>query len=162
METDDTTQGILYYVQHLAVLIGRQSDQILQEQLGIGLSQFRILQTLQANTAIQQKQVASLLGLTEASVSRQAKIMLTKGMIFAKVNPQNRREHLLVISPKGERLLAAGVQIVSQYHYPTMDKLKAKDRNAFLERLMQLHAEMCQVDGLEGVLHVGKSRQGVV
>ena len=161
MKTDDTTQGILYYVQHLAVLISKQSDQILQEQLGIGMSQFRILQTLQTNVAIQQKQVASILGLTEASVSRQTKIMLIKGMIYTEVNPQNRREHLMAISPKGERLLEAGAQIISQYHYPTMDKLKAKDKNAFLERLMQLHAEMCQVDGLEGMLHVGKSRQGV-
>jgi len=137
------------------VLIGRQSDQVLQEQLGIGLSQFRILQTLQTNPSVQQKQIASLLGQTEASISRQVKLMQAKGMITIQVNSQNRREHLTVLLPKGERLLEVGAQLISQYHEPALAGLKPKEREALLSLLVRVHADMCTVDGLEGLLHVG-------
>jgi DNA-binding MarR family transcriptional regulator len=149
----DDAQAISYYLQHLAVLIGRQSDQVLQEQLGIGMSQFRILQAVQANPSVQQKQVASLLGQTEASVSRQVKLMMTRGMISAEANPQNRREHITVILPKGERLLEAGVQVLANYHGPAFQSLSGRQQAKLVELLSELHATMCTVDGIEGLLH---------
>ena len=158
---DEKTQAILYYVQHLAVLVGRQSDQILQEQLGIGMSQFRILQTLQANPNIQQKQAASLLGQTEASISRQVKLMLVKGMVEAKINPRNRREHLIAITMKGERLLDAGTKVVVHFHQPMFDTLRSKEQDTLLKLLSHTHNELCSVDGLEGVLHTASTSDHV-
>jgi DNA-binding MarR family transcriptional regulator len=140
------SEAISYYLQHLAVLLGRQSDQVLQEQLGIGISQYRILQALQTNPSVQQKQLASLLGQTEASVSRQIKLMQGRGMLEAQVNPQNRREHLTTLQPKGERLLAAGAQVLVQYHEPGFVGLNQKEQAKLSELLEQLHAGMCSAD----------------
>jgi DNA-binding MarR family transcriptional regulator len=153
-------QTISYYLQHMAVLLARQSDQVLQEQLGIGMSQFRILQTLQANPSIQQKQIASLLGQTEASISRQVKLMQARGMIVAEANPQNRREHLTVLLPKGERLLEAGAQVLEQYHEPAFAGLSRKDQAKLAELLSRLHAGICTADGVEGLLHFS-SQDGI-
>jgi DNA-binding MarR family transcriptional regulator len=161
MNTDDTARAVLYYIQHLAVLVGRQSDQILQEQLGLGLSQFRILQTLQTNPYVQQKQIASLLGQTEPSISRQVKLMQERGLIVSKTNAQNKREHLAVITAKGERLLRAGTQIITEYHEPDLQTLKSKEQSVLLDLLIRMHAEMCKVDGIEGMFHVGEEKIGV-
>jgi DNA-binding MarR family transcriptional regulator len=150
----DPAQAITYYIQHLAVLTGRQSDQILQEQLGIGMSQYRILEVLQTNPSVQQKQIASLLGQTEASISRQVKIMQDKSMISAQANPQNRREHLTTLLPKGERLLEVGTEVLAQYHRPAIDSLSGKEQVNLLKHLSQLHTSLCTVDGIEGLMHV--------
>lgn len=147
-------RAIVYYIQHLAVLINRQSDQVLQEQLGIGLSQFRILQVVSTNPSIQQKQIASLLGQTEASISRQIKLMLGRGLIAIEPGPQDRREHLTVLLPKGERLLEAGTRVVAQYHEPALASLKPKEQDALLRLLAELHRVMCTVDGIEGLVHI--------
>lgn len=138
----EPTQAILYYIQHLAVLLHRQSDQVLQEQLGIGVSQYRILQVLQNSPSIQQKQIANLLGQTEASISRQVKLMQQRAMLVAQVNPQNRREHLTTLLPKGERLLAAGAQVLLHYHKPSLDSLSSKDQAALAKLLAQLHQSL--------------------
>lgn len=135
----EPTQAILHYIQHLAVLLHRQSDQVLQEQLGIGVSQYRILQVLQNNPSIQQKQIANLLGQTEASISRQVKLMQQRAMLVAQVNPQNRREHLTTLLPKGERLLEAGAQVLLHYHKPSLDSLSGKEQVALAKLLTQLY-----------------------
>jgi DNA-binding MarR family transcriptional regulator len=151
----EPSQAILYYLQHLSVLTHRQSDQVLQEQLGIGTSQYRILQVLQANPAVQQKQIANLLGQTEASISRQVKLMQEKGLIVAKVNPENKREHLTQLLPKGERLLEVGTQVLLQYHQPSFENLSHKDQVILIKLLAQVHNSICVVDGIEGLMHVG-------
>ena len=151
----DPSQAILYYLQHLSVLTSRQSDQVLQEQLGIGMSQYRILQVLQGNPSVQQKQIASLLGQTEASISRQVKLMQDRSMIVAEANPQNKREHLTTLLPKGERLLEVGTQVLLQYHRPGIESLSSKDQATLVKLLAQLHNAVCAVDGIEGLLHLG-------
>jgi DNA-binding MarR family transcriptional regulator len=149
------TLAILHYLQHLAILTGRQSDQVLQEQLGIGMSQYRILKVLQSNPSVQQKHIASLLGQTEASISRQVKLMQSKAMLVAKINPQNRRQHLTKLLPKGERLLEASVKVLEQYHKPIVDKLNGRDQAQLVKLLNQFHQQLCNVDEVEGVSHLG-------
>jgi len=51
------TNNLTYLVQHLAAVMGKQADQVLQEQLGIGISQFRILMVLEWNPRVQQRTI---------------------------------------------------------------------------------------------------------
>jgi DNA-binding MarR family transcriptional regulator len=64
------TNNIGYLMQRLSFLLARQSDQVLQEQLGIGFSQFKILMALGWDPSCQQRHIADKLGQTEASVAR--------------------------------------------------------------------------------------------
>ena len=83
-----------YLVQHVASTMHRQSDQVLSERLGIGMSQFKILRILQQQLGIQQRVLADRLGQTEAGVSRQIKLLVGKDLLLVEVNPESRREHL--------------------------------------------------------------------
>ncbi|HXR49776.1 MAG TPA: winged helix-turn-helix domain-containing protein [Verrucomicrobiae bacterium] len=64
------TYDLMQLLDHVAATVAKQSDQVLQEQLGIGLSQFKILQVLQAEPRTPQREIARSLAQTEASISR--------------------------------------------------------------------------------------------
>src|SRR5487761_1124155 len=95
------SNNINYLLLHLAAVIGKQSDQVLQEQLGIGLSQYKILLVLEWNPRIQQKSISDSLGQTEASISRQIKLLKKKGLLTTKADPANKRKHVSLPTPKG-------------------------------------------------------------
>src|SRR5882762_5560619 len=108
----DTTAKLSYLLQHLAAVMGRQSEQILQEQLGIGLSQFKILMVLEWNPRVQQRTIADSLGQTEASISRQVKLLKTKGLLVTRQDPQNRRKHITMPTTLGMQITEAASNIM--------------------------------------------------
>jgi len=63
--------NIGYLLNHLAFVLSRQSDQVLQEQLGIGFSQFKILMVLKWNPSLQQRQIAEWLHKLERTARAQ-------------------------------------------------------------------------------------------
>ncbi len=139
-------EALDFFIQHVATLLGRQSDQVLQEQLGIGLSQYKILRILQDNSQVQQRQIADLLGQTEASISRQIKLLTGKQMINSQANPVNRREHLTTLTPRGTRILEAANTVLEQYHAATLNTLSTKEQATLLKLLGTLHRPMCALD----------------
>jgi len=135
--------NIGYLINHLAFVLGRQSDQVLQERLGLGFSQFKILKILQHATNIQQKQIAEKLGQTEASISRQMKLLVEAGLLQVTVNPANRREHITRLTSKGERIADEAISVLGVYHAPVFEGLNEKQQAALLESLGVLHEATC-------------------
>lgn len=133
-----------YILQHTAFIMHRQSDQVLQERLGIGMSQFRLLLMLEKYPGVQQKVLADRLGQTEASISRQTKLLCDKGMLMTQVNPKNRREHIALPTPKGIKLLVAAREVLASYHNPILDKLSEKQQEQLIGTMRQLHEEICR------------------
>jgi DNA-binding MarR family transcriptional regulator len=132
-----------YLLQHISSLLAKQTDQVLQEQLGIGFSQFKILRTLQTSPKVKQQQIASNLGQTEASISRQVKLMMQMGLLESRRNPKNGREHLTVATAKGERVSDAAVEVLGKYYAPTFEKLGTKRSEQLLTSLTELHDLLC-------------------
>src|SRR6185369_7355110 len=124
-----------YLLQHTATILMRQSDQVLQERLGIGMSQVRILMMLQKNPNVQQRKLAECLGQTEASISRQIKLLCEKGLLAIRINPKSRRAHITVSTVKGEKMTQAALDVLTQYHSPMFDLLNDKQRQQLIETL---------------------------
>lgn len=137
------TNNIGYLLNHLAFVLGRQSDQVLQERLGIGFSQFKIMMVLRWDPSIQQKQIADRLGQTEASISRQIKLLHDQGLLHTKISPKNKREHITTLTLKGERLTDEAVRALNDYHSPVFARLSEKDQQKLIELLSQMHQEAC-------------------
>lgn len=137
------TDNIGYLLHHLAFVLDRQSDQVLQEQLGIGFSQFKILMVLKWNPSVQQKLVADNLGQTEASVSRQIKLLKSKGLLARKPSSKNKREHITALTAKGEHLTEAALEILNKYHLPIFTRLSEKQRTEILDSLAIMHDAAC-------------------
>lgn len=138
------SNNIGYLLQHLAFTMSRQNDQILQERLGIGFSQFKILMVLERNPHIQQRQIAERLGQTEASISRQIKLMIDKGLLQSTISPRNRREHITTPTSKGIRLAEEAVVALNSYHSPMFERFSEKQRDQLLEVLKSMHESVCQ------------------
>lgn len=138
------TNNLSYLIQHLSAVMGRQSDQVLQEQLGIGLSQFKILMVLEWNPRVQQRAIADSLGQTEASISRQIKLLKAKKLLLSKPDLQNRRRHLTVPTPLGMQVTEAAGDILRRSLTPEFTHLGDDQLMQLATGLQQLHRQVCR------------------
>lgn len=138
------TNNIGYLLNHLAFVLSRQSDQTLQERLAIGFSQFKIMMVLQWDPHIRQRQIADRLGQTEASISRQIKLLHEEGLLSTQISPKNRREHITTLTAKGQRLTEKARNVLNDYHSPVFNSLSAKDQQKLIELLSRMHQKVCQ------------------
>jgi DNA-binding MarR family transcriptional regulator len=135
--------NIGFLLNHLAFVLGRQNDQILQEQLGLGISQFKLMMVLQVKPHIKQKQIADALGQTEASISRQIKLLQQKGLLQSVVSPNNRRQHLTTLTPKGLRFTEEARSILKASHQTMFGQLSSKQQEQLAETLKALLGNAC-------------------
>lgn len=138
------TNNLSYLVQHLSSVIGKQSDQVLQEQLGIGLSQYRILMVLEWNPRVQQKVVAENLGQTEASVSRQIKVLTAKGLLVSRPDAKNKRKHITLPTPLGAQITEAATAILRRSLGPDFASMGEDQLLQLVASLQKLHAIVCR------------------
>ncbi|HUC89662.1 MAG TPA: MarR family winged helix-turn-helix transcriptional regulator [Patescibacteria group bacterium] len=135
--------AVSYLFLHTATILMRQSDQALQERLGIGMSQYKLLMMLQHSPNVQQRKLAECLGQTEASISRQIKLLCEKGLLTTRVNPKSRREHITVLTAKGAKMTIAALDVLKQYNDPLLAVLSGKEQQVLTESLHKLHSSIC-------------------
>lgn len=135
-----------YLLHHLALTLDRQSDIYLQGHLDVGFSQFKILMALKNHPGIQQKDIAKRLGQTEASVSRQIKMLQEVGYISFEHGQQDRRKHITKLTPKGEKLIDKCLSALNRYHQPVFDQLSPGESQQLYDSLKQLHDRACRQD----------------
>lgn len=140
------SDNVGYLLQHLSASLARQSDQILQEQLGIGYSQFKLMMVLQQNPSVQQRHIAETLGQTEASISRQIKLMHDRSLLQTTISPHNRREHITTLTAKGQRLSEEALNVLNRYQAPIFAELSDKQQKLLAEILATMHHQICQGD----------------
>lgn len=136
-------QNTSYLFGHIASVLHRQADQTLQERLGLGLSQYKILYMLQAYPGVAQKKLADYVGQTEASVSRQVKLLQEKGFVVSRVDAAERRKHLAALTGKGIKITHAANEIIDQFHEPLFGSLSSKEQAQLGTLLAKLHTQSC-------------------
>jgi DNA-binding MarR family transcriptional regulator len=140
-----TAETLGYLLYHISSVMYRQSDQALQERLGIGMSQFKLLVILRQQPNIQQRTLADQLGQTEASISRQVKLLRGKGMLVIQVNPKNRREHITTLTAKGIKLEEAAREVLKEYYDPVLGHLSSRQQQQLQETFIAIHELICPV-----------------
>ena len=133
-----------YLLQHIALAMARQNDQVLQDHLNIGFSQFKILMVLQSNPYIQQRDIAEALGQTEASISRQIKLMQNQDLLRSTTQPTNRRRHITTLTSKGLRLAEAATRALNNFHAPVFAQLEPSQQRQLQDILYRMHERVCQ------------------
>lgn len=143
----DYKDNLGYLLHHLGFVMDRQSDRLLQERLDMGFSQFKILLALKWSAGIQQKQIAERLGQTEASVSRQVKMLKDIGYVNVTRSDKNKREHITTLTTKGVSAVDKAIRALNDYHAPIFDRFSASEQETLKRLLQMLHAEMLARDG---------------
>src|SRR6185369_4504454 len=113
---------------------------------------FKIMMALRWNPSIQQRQIADSLGQTEASISRQIKLLHDKGLLSTRISAENKREHITTLTQKGENLTEKSMQILNNYHAPTFASLSPKQQQTLIEILNTMHDKVC-IDKKGGFNH---------
>jgi DNA-binding MarR family transcriptional regulator len=145
-EISESAGSTMYLLQHIGTILERQFDQALLEQLGIGTSQYRILLSLEAHPDSSQKRLATNLGQTEASISRQIKVLQSKLLISTQVHPKSKRERVTNLSPKGATVITAAKKLYAQTATNLLETLHDKQQKTFRELLSLIHAKSCSPD----------------
>lgn len=138
------TNTISYLLQHIASVISKDVDQTLQEQLGIGFSQYKILMVLEWNPRVQQKAIAQSLGQTEASISRQIKLLESKGLISTKTDQYNKRVRISTPTILGMQLTEAAASILRRSLGPDFSRMGEDQQIQLIKGLQGLHASVCR------------------
>ena len=138
------TNTIGYLFHHTATILGRQYDHVLQKELGIGMAQFKILMILQREAHVQQNKLAECLGQTEASISRQIKLLARDGLLEVHIAPGNRRQHIATVTAKGTKLTQDALQALKNYAGPMFNTLSNEQKQQLQTSLEVLHGQTCQ------------------
>jgi DNA-binding MarR family transcriptional regulator len=138
------TNTLNYLLTHVASVMSKQSDQVLHEHTGIGLSQYRIMMVLEWNPRISQSSIASALGQTEASISRQIKILQKKGLLVSKPDPLNKRRHITVPTPVGMQVTESSVHAIRRSFGPEYARIGEDKINKLLVSLQEIHNITCR------------------
>lgn len=133
-----------YLLGHVADASHRQTDQALTEQLGIGLSQLRLMTMLQHYPGIPQRTLADHLGQTEASISRQIKLLADKAIVVIATDPAEKRKRLITLTPKGAKLAEAAKERIDVMRNKLYSALDEKQQDTLIEALDRLHEQTCQ------------------
>lgn len=98
---------------------------------------------LEQNPNVEQRRLADNLGQTEASISRQVKLLHEKGMLATRVNPKERRKHMTTPTLKGGKVTEAAREVLAQYHDPLFQQLNPKEQEQLHHALTLLHEHAC-------------------
>jgi DNA-binding MarR family transcriptional regulator len=90
----------------------KRADEALRTQLDIGFAQYKVLEVINHNPLAKQNVVADLLDQTEASISRQIRILQAKGLIKANEVMGNKRARELTLTIQGEELVSQAKEIL--------------------------------------------------
>lgn len=142
----EATNNLSYLLNHITAVLAHQADQVLLERLGIGFSQYKIMTVLQDSPGIRQKQIADNLGQTEASISRQIKLLTEQGLLTSHVRADNRREHQTTLTPRGQRFTEEAVRIVEKFQAPVFGALSDKQLQQLSDTLNRMHDALCLHD----------------
>jgi len=137
IENPEDVEKITDLLHNLDSAINRHIDQILLEQLGVGLSQIRILRILQTTTAAQ-RDLADSLNQTEPAISRQIKLLAGKGLVQASVDDAEKRRNVISLTVPGIKVIAAANELLSSENQKILSQLTRKQQIVLTELLQKI------------------------
>ncbi len=108
----DWSKSFMYNIHQTHFLVEKHLEQKLSAAKGISFSQFMVLLGLHCKKAPSQTAIAEFLYLTEATVSRHMNTFTKLGYVTRKEDPDNRRKHILTLTPKGTRAFESAQKII--------------------------------------------------
>ena len=140
-------QPQLYWQIHkLAFLIEKKSDEVLREELSIGFAQYKVLEAISHNSLAKQNLIAELLDQTEASISRQIKLLQKQGLITVTQVMGNKRARELSMTMQGEEIVSHAKQLLELSTAQVVGILSYQEQVALNETLGRMIERARSID----------------
>lgn len=116
---------------HLTFILQQVSDEILLKEVGVGLSQARIMSVLHSAVPYSQSTVARRLSQTEANVSRQLRDMKRQGLVSITKNKKDGRQRDVTLTSKGSSKYQAAEKHLKNQQSRLLKLLSGNELKAF-------------------------------
>ncbi len=126
MEVKEPRSQIPYTLHRLTFILQRLSDENLQKKLGVGFSQFKLMIGLSKHPGCEQQELAMYLGQTEASISRQIRLMGDLKLIKAELDKNDKRRRRVVLTQKGKDTFEKAQKLLEYQHREVLKVLDDK------------------------------------
>ena len=103
------------HVQRAARALARRFDDALRP-IGLTNGQFSLMMSLNRPEPPDMGAAASLLGMDRTTLTAALKPLQRRGLLEIKVDPADRRSRIMMLTPKGRRLLALAVPVWRRTH----------------------------------------------
>jgi DNA-binding MarR family transcriptional regulator len=114
-------------------LLEKIADESLKTQLDIGFAQYKVLEAINQNMLARQNMVAEMLDQTEASISRQIKILQKKGLIKVVTVMGNKRAKELSLTRVGEEIVRNAEDVIDVSQAQVMGGLSYQEQHLLQE-----------------------------
>lgn len=131
----------------IVFILDRRAHQLIRDRLGLAYSQFMIIMALKHRGRISQVHLAEASGLTAAAISRKVNDLVIKGFVRDQVNPRNRRQHVLTLTPAGERAAGKAQEALGGAFDSIFRRLSRPEQTALDRGLQALLDRLCRVLG---------------
>lgn len=103
-DTQVILQFLTYRLSRVHSKLNAQANKILNDQAGIGLSQWRIIALIGTAEKVRSSELSRAAALDKGLVSRNLKTMIADGIVASEPDPEDHRAHNLRLTPKGMEL----------------------------------------------------------
>jgi DNA-binding MarR family transcriptional regulator len=138
--TSPAHHSFIYKVGILRRLLDRYSGPSLTQQSGLTLAEWRVLTNLYSSSPTTSRQLCLRLRTDKAEVSRACAGLIKRGCAKRRIDPNDRRSALIVITPRGEHLHDAIVplrQALQKELEAPLRKAEVAELHRILDTLMQ-------------------------
>ena len=115
----------------LTFVLQQLTNELLESEVKVGLSQVRIMSALDTSMAYSQHGVAIKLRQTEANISRQLQTMKRQGLVNIKRNPKDKRQREVILSAKGKRTYDTALRLLNAQQKDLLRLLNSEEIKAF-------------------------------
>lgn len=127
------TPRLYWQIHKLAFLLEKRADESLRDQLSIGFAQYKVLEAINQNMLARQNMVAEMLDQTEASISRQIKILQKMGLIKVADVMGNKRARELSLTRVGEDIVSNAEDVLDVTQSQIMGGLSYQEQRLLQE-----------------------------
>ena len=132
-----------FLLHKIGAMMEHVSDHVLFDEFGIGFSQFKILFTLEHHdSGIQQKEIAAFLGQTEASVSRQIKLLGEARLVSVEKGVDDKKKRIVTLTNRGRVVAMEAFSVLNAHYTPVLSVLSSKDQEIFANYLSKVHGAL--------------------
>jgi len=131
-------KSLLNKIARVANRLEQEVETELKVSFALTFSQFKVLEALTRQGEASQRELATMVGVTPAVVTRQAEALSARGLLVQRPNPRSRRENLLAMTAKGERAVQDALKSIQDVQHRLFEQLDLKDETALGRSLDQL------------------------
>ena len=129
---------VSYRILRAHFALNAQAMDILEENAGITLSQWRVMSFVGSGEAKTSRAIASLSGLDPAIISRAVKSLEDQGVMDVERLQEDRRTLALALTPEGRRIYEKTLPIMRARQEALMEALDPKEREVILSALEKI------------------------